>query len=103
MVELAHEADAHGVPDGYPHSPLAPQIARHGPVPGMVAHTPRGSVPAAACVQLPTAPIALHRLQAPVHAVLQQTPSTQNPDWQSALQPQVLPFAVRMPPFWAQT
>ena len=40
----------------------------------------------------------LQRWQVPLHAVLQQTPSTQFPDWQSAVARQTLPFAQALQP-----
>ena len=38
-----------------------------------------GALPAGTNVQVPGDPWTLHAMQVPVHAVLQQTPSTQNP------------------------
>jgi len=66
-------------------------------------HVPRGSAPpAAVSVHVPSAPATAQLRQAPLHVVLQQTPSTQWPltqsvsaahDWPSTFWPQV-------PCFW---
>jgi hypothetical protein len=42
-------------------------------------------------VQVPG--VALHTSQLPAHAVLQQTPSAQKPDWQPFPEPHAAPFA----------
>jgi hypothetical protein len=52
----------------------------------------RGAPPVGTGAQIPGDPCTLHDRQVPVQAVLQQTPSTQNPLWQSPSQPQVSPF-----------
>jgi hypothetical protein len=57
-----------------------------------------GGTPAATNEQTPGAAGVLHDLQLSVQAVLQQTPSTQNPVAQSAAQPQAAPFALCAPP-----
>jgi hypothetical protein len=44
----------------------------------------------------------LHDLQVSLHAVLQQTPSTQKPLVQFALQAQAVPLALVVPPSWPQ-
>jgi hypothetical protein len=64
-----------------------PQVAAD-----MLAHIARGSVPLAGVrVQRPIDPGAEQLRQAPVQAVLQHTPSTQLPFWQSALATQTCP------------
>jgi hypothetical protein len=57
-----------------------------------------GATPAATKEQTPGAAGVLHDLQLSVQAVLQQTPSTQNPVAQSAAQPHAAPFALWAPP-----
>jgi hypothetical protein len=52
----------------------------------------RGALPAGTKEQMPGAPCTSHDLQASVQALLQQTPSTQKPLPQSALQPHASPF-----------
>jgi hypothetical protein len=62
----------------------------------------RGGSPAATKVQVPGAEIVLHDLQVSPQALLQQTPSTQNPLVQSAPHPQAVPLAPLVPPSWRQ-
>ena len=52
-----------------------------------------GGLPAGTNVQIPGAPGTLQALHVSVHAVSQQTPSTQKPLWQSPPQPQACPSA----------
>ena len=52
----------------------------------------RGGSPAATNVQVPGAEMVLQDLQVSLQAVLQQTPSTQNPVSQSLSQPQAVPL-----------
>jgi hypothetical protein len=60
-------------------------------------HESCGSTPARALPHTPSAPApfsaAVHAWQRPRHAVLQQTPSTQLPEWQSPPAAQVAPSA----------
>lgn len=60
-------------------------------------HSLSGSAPSLIAAQVPSAPApffaAVHALQAPVHAVSQQTPSAHSPLTQSALAAQARPFA----------
>jgi hypothetical protein len=58
----------------------------------------RGVRPAGTNEQVPIEPGTSHRLHVSPHALSQQTPSTQNPDWQSALQPHASPLTARAPP-----
>jgi hypothetical protein len=58
----------------------------------------RGASPAATKLQVPGADVVLHDLQVSVQAVLQQSPSTQNPLVQSALQAHAAPLALLAPP-----
>jgi hypothetical protein len=57
----------------------------------------RGGSPPATKTQVPGADVVLQDLQVSVQAVLQQTPSMQNPLAQSALQPHVEPFGMAPP------
>ena len=65
------------------------------PVFGSAAHSLSGSVLTAIEPHTPSAPppffAALHATHVPAHAVSQQTPSTQLPDWHSVPAPQVAP------------
>lgn len=79
------------VHEAVPHVVLAGQSAQAPPVhvpvvphdvEAVVAHEPWGLVPSGALLHVPSAPTlsaAVHAWQLPVHAVLQQTPSAQNP------------------------
>jgi len=60
----------------------------------LLGHTPadRGGSPAATKLQMPGAEIVLQDLHVSVQALLQQTPSTQNPLSQSPAQPQAVPL-----------
>ncbi len=62
----------------------------------------RGDWPAGTKLQVPGAEVVLQDLQVSVQALLQQTPSTQNPLAQSALQPQAVPFVLWAPASWEQ-
>lgn len=77
------------------HAPSSPQVDT-----ALLAQTPgeRGGSPAATKLQVPGAAIVLHDLQVSVQAVLQQTPSTQNPLVQSAPQAHAFPFGLGVPP-----
>lgn len=57
----------------------------------------RGGSPAATKLQVPGAEAVLQDLQVSLHAVLQQTPSAQNPLAQSPSQPQGVPFVFLAP------
>ena len=69
------------------HAPLVPQVDA-----AWVAHWAAGSVPAATGPQVPSAPppfmAAVHAMQVPVQAVLQQTPLAQKPleHWLASVQ-----------------
>jgi hypothetical protein len=63
----------------------------------------RGGAPAGTKVQVPGAEVVLHDLHVSVQALLQQTPSTQKPLAQSALQAQVVPLVLAAPASPAQT
>jgi hypothetical protein len=89
----AHAPALHTVPSTY---------MRQAPLPSQVPSSPqldmadaaqsaaaRGAPPAGTAVQMPGDPWTLHAMQVPVQAVLQQTPSTQKPLWQSLSQPHV--------------
>ena len=84
---------------------------RHPPFPSQVPSSPQeeagpdgqtlatlGATPAATKEQTPGAEGVLQDLQLSVQALLQQTPSTQKPLVQSALQPQAVPSVARAPP-----
>jgi hypothetical protein len=58
----------------------------------------RGGVPFGTNEQVPGDAVVLHALHVSAQAVLQQTPSTQNPLAQSPPHPQACPFAFFMPP-----
>ena len=69
------------------HFPSVPQVAAD-----MLAHIVRGSAPPAGVrVQRPIEPGEEQLRHAPVQAVLQHTPSTQLPFWQSVLATQTCP------------
>ena len=53
----------------------------------------RGESPAGTNAQIPGAPVVLQDLHVSVQALLQQTPSTQNPLAQSPAHPQAAPLA----------
>ena len=57
----------------------------------------RGEAPPGRALHVPSEPDALHVMQPPVQALLQQTPSTQNPLEQSAAQEQAWPAAFFAP------
>ncbi len=57
----------------------------------------RGGSPAAMKLHVPGAETVLHDLQFSVHALLQQTLSTQKPLAQSASHPQLVPFVFFVP------
>jgi hypothetical protein len=74
------------------HRPLVSQAA----VP-LLTQTPRGSAaPAGTLVQRPRELLRAHETHVPTHPLLQQTPSTQNPDWQSMAPVQICPLG-RLP------
>jgi hypothetical protein len=75
--------------------PSRPQLAG-GPTGQSLAT--RGATPAATSEQSPGAEGVLQDLQVSAHALSQQTPSTQKPLPQSALQLQSVPFVARAPP-----
>jgi hypothetical protein len=73
------------------HMPLFPQLAAPASLQSL-----SGSVPVVTGAQVPSVPpvfAAEHAMQVPVHAVLQQTPSTQLPFVHSALAEHVAPSA----------
>jgi hypothetical protein len=74
--------------------PSSPQveISAFGHMPGA-----RGAAPFATKVHVPGADWVLHALHVSPQAVLQQTPSTQNPLTQSPPHPQACPLAFRIP------
>jgi hypothetical protein len=85
--------DAHSSQAPAPlHAPSVPQVDG-----ACMAHSLSGSVPAVMAPQVPSAPLpffaAVHAWQRPVQAVLQQTPSTQEPDWHCAAVEQAAPLA----------
>jgi hypothetical protein len=92
VVELVQVAPAHGVPL---------TCFRHAPAPSQVPSLPQvvadaaghcdatsGGEPASIGEQVPTLPASEHDMHVPVHALLQQTLLTQNPDAQSELSPE---------------
>jgi len=91
VVEFMHAAA--------PHTVVVPYL-RHAPAPSQVPSLPHveaaaighweatsGALPAAIGEQVPTLPAIEHDMQVPVHAMLQQTLLTQNPDAQSLFSP----------------
>jgi hypothetical protein len=58
----------------------------------------RGGRPAGTNEHVPIEPLTSQRLQVSPHALSQQTPSTQKPDWQSFAQPHASPVTPRAPP-----
>jgi hypothetical protein len=77
------------------HVPSVPQVETL--VLGHVA-AERGGRPVGTKEQVPIEPGTSHRLHVSPQALSQQTPSTQNPDEQSALQPHASPLTARAPP-----
>ena len=77
------------------HVPSSPHV-RTSPVGQVVAA--RGFKPSGTNEHVPIAPGTLHALHVSPHAVSQQTPSAQNPDWQSAPHPHGCPMATRALP-----
>jgi hypothetical protein len=77
------------------HAPSSPQVeaALFGQRAGE-----RGGSPAATKLQVPGADVVPHDLHVSVQALLQQTPSTQNPLAQSPAQPHAVPLARLLPP-----
>jgi hypothetical protein len=84
---------------------------RHAPWPSQVPSVPhvptavigqvdaeRGGRPAGTNEHVPIEPFTSQRLHVSPHALSQQTPSTQKPDWQSLAQPHASPLTARMPP-----
>jgi hypothetical protein len=71
--------------------PLVPQLAW-----GCCEHSLSGSEPPTMAPQTPFAPApffaVVHAAQSPAHWLLQQTPSTQKPDWHSPLPPHAAPL-----------
>lgn len=82
------------------------QVPRQAPLPlqNVPPHSPAGSVPDAAKVHVPRFVVVLQDWQGPAQSELQQTPSTQLPDWQSPPLTQPVPLAwlpagrVHLPP-----
>jgi hypothetical protein len=93
-VPLAQPAAWQTVPAAYlrqapapSHRPSLPQLET-----GSASQSLCGSVPAAADVHCPSLPTPAQVWQVPLHAVWQQTPSTQKPLMQAALLVQAVPF-----------
>jgi hypothetical protein len=84
---IGHDGGAHWVPAACSwqpppplQKPVFPQVAA-----GSALHCPLGSVsPAAIGLQVPRLPTSAHDMQLVLQALVQQTPSAQNPLWQSA-------------------
>jgi hypothetical protein len=98
----AHFSAPHTVPGAYFAQPPAPSqrpLVPHVPTPWSVQTLRLSSVLAAMGVQVPLADASAQLRHAPPQASLQQTPSTQNPDAQSAAAVQLLPF-VCLPQLW---
>lgn len=92
---LAHFSPTHTVPTAYLRHPPAPSqrpSVPHDVAPWSLQTLRLSDVPAASGVHLPFVDASEQLRQAPVQAWSQQTPSTQNPDLQSAA-------AVHVPPF----
>lgn len=73
---------------------MFPQVVR-----SLALHAESGK-PAVTKVQWPSNPVWLHDTQTPLHATLQQTPSTQKPEEQSSAVWQTAPLAL-LPHLWA--
>ena len=80
-VDPVHPISLQTVPAGYlshapvpSHMPVEPHVDA-----ASTAHSSRGSVPSWALTQVPTVPWPAHVTQVPAQALLQQTPSAQNP------------------------
>jgi hypothetical protein len=67
--------------------PSVPQLAAP-----LSAHWFNGSCPSATSVQVPAVPARLHDRHAPVHALRQHAPCSQNPLAHSVADPQLAPF-----------
>jgi hypothetical protein len=88
---------AQTLPSGYRRQPPLPSQVPSSPQPaaGSCLHCSgtAGGTPAGTGAQRPGRSGRLQRWQVPVQPLLQQTPSTQNPDWHSAAQAQAVPLA----------
>ncbi len=80
------------------HLPSVPQLAAP-----LSMQLPAGSGPEATAVHWPIVPVIAHDRQAPVQAVVQQTPWAQNVDWHSALVEQKAPIGLRPQELAVQT
>jgi hypothetical protein len=93
------EGASHIVSRGYFEQPPTPSQVPVCPQLGLPSstQTPRGSGrPSSIGQQVPSLSGRLQATQPPWQATLQQIPSAQNPDWQSALALQLIPF-IRLP------
>jgi hypothetical protein len=99
LVVALQLAALHTVPAGYDWQPLLPlhrPLVSQAAVPLFV-QKPRGSAaPAGTLVHRPRELLRPHDTQVPTQALLQQTWSTQNPDWQSTAVAQIWPLG-RLP------
>jgi hypothetical protein len=102
MAAPSHVPGLHTVPGMYlRQAPCPSQVPSVPQVPtSVVGHVAaeRGGRPVGTNAHVPIEPCTSQRRQVPSHAVSQQTPSTQKPDWQSALQPHASPLTARAPP-----
>jgi hypothetical protein len=69
------------------HAPSVPQLGAP-----LSAHWSSGSAPSGTSVQVPALPARLHDRHAPVHALRQHTPCSQNPLAHSVVEPQAAPL-----------
>jgi len=83
-------------PVGKIQAPMPSQEDWQGGVP--LPHSFSGSVPMGAGLQMPALPASLHETQVPVQAVVQQTPSVQNPLAHEAALVQAVPLAALQAP-----
>ena len=77
------------------HAASEAQLPGQLPEPPLQTYAPQSGAPvypAGRSAHVPTAPARLHASQPPAHAVLQHTPSTQEPEAHSALEEQTAPF-----------
>src|SRR5262245_8625016 len=92
---FAHFSPTHTVPTAYLRHPPAPSQRPsfpHDVAPWSVQTLRSSTAPAASNVHLPFVAVSEQLRHAPVQAVSQHTPSTQNPDLQSAATLQTPPF-----------
>jgi hypothetical protein len=91
---VGHDGSAHCVPAACSWQPPAPlqKPVRPQLVAAWAVHWPLGSIPSAGTgVHVPSVPDSVHDMQLAPQAVVQQTPATQKPLWQSVGAAQLAP------------